>query len=77
MTTDLAELEKKARELSRDERAELALIMLESLDITEDQIAVDQSWRVEIERRVAAYQRGDAKVIPGEEVFAEARRITR
>ena len=77
MTTQLAELEKKARELSREERAELALILLESLDITEDQAAVDESWRVEIERRVAKYERGEAKVIPGEDVFAEARRITR
>ena len=77
MTTQLAELEKKARELSREERAELALILLESLDITEDQATVDESWRVEIERRVAEYERGEAKVIPGEDVFAEARRITR
>ncbi len=77
MTTQLAELEKKTRELSREERAELALILLESLDITEDQAAVDESWRVEIERRVAKYERGEAKVIPGEDVFAEARRITR
>ena len=77
MTTQLAELEKKARELSREERAELALILIESLDITEDQAAVDESWRVEIERRVAKYERGEAKVIPGEDVFAEARRITR
>jgi putative addiction module component (TIGR02574 family) len=77
MTTHLAELEKKARELSREERAELALILIESLDITEDQAAVDESWRVEIERRVAKYERGEAKVIPGEDVFAEARRITR
>ena len=77
MTTQLAELEKKARELSREERAELALILIDSLDITEDQAAVDESWRVEIERRVAKYERGEAKVIPGEDVFAEARRITR
>ena len=77
MTTQLAELEKKARELSREDRAELALILLESLDITEDQAAVDESWRIEIERRVAAYERGEVKVIPGEDVFAEARRITR
>ena len=54
----------------------LALIILESLDVTEDQVAVDQSWRIEIERRVAAYKNGEAKVIPGEDVFAEARRIT-
>ena len=69
MTTQLAELEKKARELSREERAELALILLESLDITEDQAAVDESWRIEIERRVAAYERGEAKAIPGEDVM--------
>src|SRR3989338_1146338 len=61
MTAQLAELEKQARELSRAERAELALILIESLDITEDQAAVDESWRVEIERRGAKDERGDAK----------------
>ncbi len=77
MTTPLAELKKKAQELSREECAELALILIESLDVTEDQIAVDESWRVELERRVVEYKRGEAKVFPGEDVFAEARRITR
>ncbi len=77
MTTPLAELEKKARELSREERAELAMILLEGLDAEEEQAAVDESWRAEIERRVAEYKRGQAKVVPGEQVFAEARRITR
>ncbi len=77
MTIQLAELEKMARELSREERAEFALILLESLEITEEQAAVGESWRVEIERRVAAYERGEAKVISGEDVFAEARRIIR
>ena len=77
MNARLAELEKKTRKLSREERAELALILLEGLDAEEDQAAVDEAWRVEIEQRVAEYKRGEGKSIPAEEVFAEARRVTR
>jgi putative addiction module component (TIGR02574 family) len=37
---------------------------------------VEAAWEAEIKRRVEAYERGDAKLIPAEEVFAKARRIT-
>lgn len=32
-------------------------------------------WAAEIERRVTAYERGEATLIPAEEAFAKARRI--
>jgi len=38
-------------------------------------VEVEAAWAVEIERRVAAYERGDAKFVPAEDVFAKARLI--
>jgi putative addiction module component (TIGR02574 family) len=48
--------------------------LLESL--REGKIAeVEAAWAVEIERRVSAYERGETKLVPAEEVFAKARTI--
>jgi putative addiction module component (TIGR02574 family) len=75
MAHTYAELEHEARLLSPDERAQLADALLESL--REVKLAeVEAAWAVEIERRVAAYGRGEAKLVPAEEVFAKARLIT-
>jgi hypothetical protein len=60
MAQDYAELERSARLLSPEERARLA----------------EARWAAEIKRRVEAYERGEATLIPAEEVFAKARRIT-
>ena len=75
MAQDYAELERSARLLSPEERARLAEAMTESLRdaIPQD---VEAEWEVEIKRRVEAYERGEATLIPAEEVFAKARRIT-
>jgi putative addiction module component (TIGR02574 family) len=71
----LAELKEKAAQLSAQERADLALALIESLDgPPEDPAVVEEAWRVEIERRVREVDRGEVKLIPGEEVFAEVRR---
>ena len=78
MSIMLAELKEKAAQLSEPERAELALAMIESLDgPPEDPTAVEEAWRIEIERRVGELDRGDVKPIPGDEVFAEVRRRLR
>jgi putative addiction module component (TIGR02574 family) len=37
---------------------------------------VEAEWEAEIKRRVEAYERGETTLIPAEEVFAKARRIT-
>jgi putative addiction module component (TIGR02574 family) len=37
---------------------------------------VEAEWEAEIKRRVEAYERGEATLIPAEEVFAKARRIS-
>ena len=78
MSNMLAELKEKAAQLSAQERADLALALIESLDgPAEDPAAVEEAWRVEIERRVGEVERGEVKPIPGDEVFAEVRRRLR
>jgi putative addiction module component (TIGR02574 family) len=75
MSNQLDLVEAQALKLSPDERAQLADALLDSLH--EGKLAeVEAEWAIEIERRVAAYERGDAKLVPAEDVFAKARLIT-
>lgn len=74
MSDTLAELKEKATKLSETERAELARSLIESLDGPADP-DVEKAWQLEIERRVGEIERGEVKLIPGDEVFAEARRL--
>jgi putative addiction module component (TIGR02574 family) len=73
MSNALSELKQKAAQLTEAERAELALELIESLDDQVDADA-DEAWRVEIERRIADFESGKVKLIPGDEVFARIRR---
>jgi putative addiction module component (TIGR02574 family) len=73
MSDALAELKKKAAQLSDTERAELALSLIESLDGPADP-GVAEAWRAEIERRITQIDRGEVQLIPGDEVFARLRR---
>jgi putative addiction module component (TIGR02574 family) len=76
MSDALKELEKKAKSLTPDERAQLAEFLLES--IQEPPVAeIEAAWEREIEERAAAYDRGELPAISAEDVFAEARRLTR
>jgi putative addiction module component (TIGR02574 family) len=74
MSQDYAEIEKSARLLSPEERARLAEAMTESLRgaMSSD---VEATWEAEIKRRVEAYERGEASVVPAEDVFAKARKL--
>jgi putative addiction module component (TIGR02574 family) len=70
----VADLADQARGLSAEERSRLVDLLLESLH--ESPLAeVDAAWSKEIERRVAAYERGEVQTFAAEDVFAEARRI--
>jgi putative addiction module component (TIGR02574 family) len=73
MSSVLSDLKMKASQLSEQERAELALSLIESLDGPSDP-DVEQAWRKEIEQRVGQVERGEVQLIPGEEVFARVRR---
>jgi len=73
MSSTLSELKKKASQLPEEERAELALSLIESLDGPADS-GVEEAWQQEIERRVRQIERGEVELIRAEEVFARARR---
>ena len=75
MSTLFDELARKAQELDIGERARLAQELLESVERESDPEA-QASWEAEIADRIARYERGEAKLIPAEEVFAAARRLT-
>ena len=75
MSELLAELAKKAQELSPEKRAQLAQELLESVD-QEAGPDVQAAWETEIAGRIASYERGEAKLVSAEDVFEEARRLT-
>ena len=75
MSASLKQIEEQARALSAEERAKLAESMLESLHAPVSE--VEAAWAEEIERRVAAFDRGEIPSHLAEDVFAEARRLTR
>ena len=76
MSISLVEVEQQARMLTPDERARLAEMLLESLQDT-PLPEIEAVWQRAIENRVAAYDKGELETHPAEEVFAEAKRITR
>jgi putative addiction module component (TIGR02574 family) len=73
MTTLVDELSKKALELPAGERVRLAEKLLATVHEVDPE--VEAAWDVEIQRRLAEIDRGTAKLIPADEVFAEVRRI--
>lgn len=62
------ELEARARQLPREERARLAETLISSLD---DEAEVERAWDEEIRRRLQELDAGSVETVPGEEVFAE------
>ena len=73
MTTLVDELSQKALELPAEERVRLAERLLATVHEVDPE--VEAAWDVEIQRRLTEIDRGTAKLIPAEEVFAEVRRI--
>ena len=65
----LNDLFREASELSESERAELAGLLLESLEGEPDE-DVEAAWAEEIERRVRQIDSGEVKTIPWEQVRA-------
>ncbi len=56
-----------ALDLPESERAELAAALLESLELPAD-ADVEQAWREEVARRVAAIEAGEVEMVPWEQV---------
>ncbi|MBI3526004.1 MAG: addiction module protein [Betaproteobacteria bacterium] len=76
MSALLTELEQQACTLLPEERAQLIEVLLESLH-DKSSSGVEAAWLGEIEKRVAAFDRGELQTHPAEEVFTEAKRMAR
>lgn len=72
MSTELITIERQASRLSEQERAQLAMFLLETLEPTEEG-DISEAWRLEAEARLAQVERGEVQLIPGEEVMARLR----
>ena len=74
MSDLVTELAERSRSLAIEDRSRLVELLLETLHeppLSEIQAA----WDIEIEKRVAAYDRGEVETFAAEVVFAEARLI--
>ena len=70
----IADVESQVLQLSPEDRARLAELLLESLP-TVSSPSIEAAWEAEIRSRVAAYDRGDLELIAAEDVFAHARKL--
>jgi len=71
MSKRLEEIINEAMELGLEERAQLAGMLLSSLDEPSES-EVERLWLQEAERRLQDYREGKVKGIPAEEVFSRA-----
>ena len=69
------ELARKARGLPPEERIRLAEELLATVQEVDPE--VDAAWDEEIRHRLAEIDRGNVKLIPADEVFAEVRRLVK
>jgi putative addiction module component (TIGR02574 family) len=76
MTTSVDRIVELALALTREERANLADRLVESLDPLDDE-QVRSLWALEAKRRVEELRSGAVEAIPAEEVFAEMRALSK
>jgi putative addiction module component (TIGR02574 family) len=76
MTRVVEELYEEAARLPEADRAELAGLLLESIEESPDE-GVEEAWAAEIERRMADYRAGTVKTIPWSEVRVHLHRAER
>ena len=69
MSTSVLELFEKAANLTEEDRAALAGLLIESLESEVDE-GVEAAWREEVERRLAQLDSGAVQTIPWETVRA-------
>jgi putative addiction module component (TIGR02574 family) len=76
MHDQVVELAERGKALAPEDRSRLVDLLLVSLH--EDPLGeVEAAWDQEVERRLAAYDRGEVQALDGEEVLAKARALTR
>jgi putative addiction module component (TIGR02574 family) len=72
MSSQFDDIEKRARALSREEKAALARVLIDELDPVNEP-GVEELWLEEARRRYDAYRKGEIESIPGDEAMARAR----
>jgi hypothetical protein len=72
MSSLFDEVEKRARDLTPQEKAALARMLIEQLDTDFDSDA-EQLWVDEAQRRYDAYLKGELNAVPGEDAMRRAR----
>lgn len=72
MPRDISELREELGKLSPKQKAELACMLIDSLDEDLDE-NVEQVWLNEAARRYEAYRRGEISSRPATEVLARVR----
>ena len=75
MTSATKKILEDALALPEEQRATLVAALNESLETTEDDLTPE--WKAEIARRIEAVERGDSRLIPGDEVEARIRKTLR
>ena len=71
MSTQFDEVERQARALAPQEKAALALLLIDDLDQDTDE-NVDEIWKREAQRRYDEFCAGKVDARPGPEVMARA-----
>jgi putative addiction module component (TIGR02574 family) len=74
VSIELEELKQAAAKLSEAERAELAYVLIQSLDSDTEDDEAERAWLPEVERPAGEVDRGEVKPIPGDEAFARLHR---
>lgn len=72
MTEHAEKMKQEVLQLPEHDRAELARLLIESLDETED-TDVEAAWDAELERRLKKIEEGKSHLRPAHEVLAEIR----
>ena len=70
------ELAERGIALPTEDRSRLVDLLLESLHES-SRNEVEAAWAIEIEQRLAAYDRGEMESVEGDDVFAKARSLAR
>ncbi len=73
MTSDIREIEKKALELSNEERALLIRQLLQSLDEDSEEENADELWIKEAESRYSQFKQKKVSDKPADDVLKDAR----
>lgn len=75
MTRAVDRLYEQASQLPAEDRAELAGLLLESIE--EPAEGVEEAWAAEVERRMEDYRTGRVRTVPWSEVRARLHRSNR